>query len=50
MIGQWQSLYSTESSTQYSVMICVGEESERRVMYICMTGSLCCTEEIITAL
>ena len=43
-------LYSTENSTQYSVIIYEGKESERTDMCICMTGLLCCTAEIITAL
>ena len=43
-------LYTTENSAQYSVIIHVGKESERIDMCMCMTGSLCCTAEIITAL
>ena len=43
-------LYSTENSTQYSVISYAGKESERMHMSICMSGSLCCTAEIITAL
>ena len=39
-----------ENSTQYSVIIYVGKKSERRDMYVCMTESLCCTAEMITAL
>ena len=33
-----------------SVMIYVGKESESVDRCICVTGSLCCTAEIITAL
>ena len=33
MTGQWDLLYSTENSTQYSVIIYVGKESERE--WIC---------------
>ena len=33
-----------------TVMIYVGEESERMDICICMTGSLCCAAEIITTL
>ena len=43
-------LYSTESSTQYSVIICVGKESERDQMCTCKTESLCCIAEIIKTL
>ena len=34
--------YSTESSTQYSVITCMGKESKKRVA-TCITDSLCCT-------
>ena len=34
MIGQWGLLYSTGNSTQYSVLIYVGKESERE--WICV--------------
>ena len=43
-------LYSTGNYTQYSVIIYVGKESKRMAMCMCMTGSLCCTEEIIADL
>ena len=43
-------LCSTENSTQYSVITYVGEDSERMDVCICMTGSLCHTEETIIAL
>ena len=43
-------VYSTENSTQYSVIIYVGKGSERMAMCICMIGLLCCMAEIITAL
>ena len=36
-------LYSTENSTQYSVMTYTGKEFKR--VGICMTDSLCCTPE-----
>ena len=39
-------LYSTANSTQYSVISYMGIEPKKRVgMYICIAGSLCCTEE-----
>ena len=38
-------LYSTGSSTQYSVIISLGKEPEKSV-----TESLCCTAEIITTI
>ena len=41
---------STENSTQYSLIIYVEKESERKDVCIRMTGSLCCTAENITAL
>ena len=34
MIGQWVQLYSTEDSTQYSVIICVGREREWMCVHI----------------
>ena len=34
MIGQWGPASSTEHSTQYSVVIYVGKESEREWMYV----------------
>ena len=41
-------LYSTENSTQYSVMTYMGKESKR--VDRCMTDSLCCTPETNTTL
>ena len=41
-------LYSTENSTQYSVMTYVGKESEKGG--ICLTDLLSCTAEINTTL
>ena len=44
-------LYSTESSTKYSVIIYMGKESEREWdVCICITELLCCTAEIITSM
>ena len=47
-------LYSSENSTQYSVWeknnLCGKRIWKRMNMCICVTGSLCCTAEIITAL
>ena len=43
-------VYSTENSTQYSVVIYVGKESERMGVCTCTTESLCGTAEMITTL
>ena len=45
MTGQRGLLYSTGNSTQYSVIIHMGNESEKN-RYV--TESLCCIAEIIT--
>ena len=50
MIGQQDPWYSTENSTQYSVIIYMGKESKRMDVSTCMTESLCSTAEIITTL
>ena len=51
MIGQQELADSIGNSTQYSVMVCIGKESEKEwIMCICITESLCCTAEMITAL
>ena len=45
--------YSTENSTQCSVMAYAGKESkimEKRRVDICITDSFCCTPETNTAL
>ena len=41
-------LYSTENSTQYSVITYKGKESEKEYIYIYMTESLFCTPEAKT--
>ena len=42
-------LYSTENSTQYSVITYMGKVPEKiNVMFICKTESPCCKEENIT--
>ena len=44
-------LYSTENSTQYSMIIYMGKESEKRMdMCTCITKSPCGTAAIITTL
>ena len=44
-------LYSTENSTQYSVMAYMGKESKKRVhVCVCKTDSLCGTPETNTTL
>ena len=43
-------LYSTEDSTEYSVIVSVGKESDRMGRCVCMTGSPCCIAKMITAL
>ena len=45
-------LYSTENSTQYSVMVYMGKESKKKRVDIgiCITDSLCCTPETNTTL
>ena len=52
MTSQWgPPVYSTENSTQYSVIIYKEKESEKEwVLCTCITESLCCTAEIITTL
>ena len=55
MVGQrGVLLYSTGNSTQHSVMLYMGKESEKELMCVhaCShtTESLCCTAEIITTL
>ena len=42
-------VYSTETSTQYSIMAYVGKESKKRVVIsMCVTESLCYTLETNT--
>ena len=41
-------LSSTESSTQYSAIICAGKEPDTEGMCLCPPGSLCCAAEVIT--
>ena len=46
-------LYSTENSTQYSVMACMEKESEKKkggYMYVCITYSVFHTSETNTKL
>ena len=43
-------LYSTEDSTQYSVMARKGKESKRVDVCTCITDSLCYTPETNTTL
>ena len=43
-------LDSTGNSTQYSVILHVGEECDKEWMCICATESLCCTAESSTTL
>ena len=51
MDSQWDLLYSTGSSIQYSMIAYVGKEFEKGCyMCICMTESLRCTPEIIRTL
>ena len=47
-IGTKVTLYSRGNYIQYSVTNHNGKEREKE--YICITGSLCCIEEINTAL
>lgn len=41
-------LYSTRNSAQYSVMTCMGKESERVSTGVCITELLCCSPEANT--
>ena len=43
-------LYSTESCIQYPMINHNGKEYMKKNVYICVTESLCCTEEINTTL
>ena len=40
--------FSPGNSTQFSVMICMGKESKRGDMCMCITDTLCCTAETNT--
>ena len=49
MIGQSGPAVWHRPSTQYSVIICMGKESEKKTeVYMYITESLCCIAEIIT--
>ena len=41
-------LYSTGNYIQYPVINRNAEEYENKCIYVCITGSLCCTAEINT--
>ena len=43
-------LYNTGNYAQSLRVECDGREYEKKSVYICMTGSLCCTAEIDTTL
>ena len=43
-------LYSAENYIQYPMANPNGKEYKKECIYICMTGSLCCTAEINTTL
>ena len=43
-------LYSTENSTQYSIMTFMGKESTEEWIYVYITDSHCCISETNTTL